>query len=183
MDLDKIIKTRRSIRKYKNKTPDWRKIIECIDSMRYAPMAGGIFTLKFILVSDKEKILKLAHAAQQPFVGSADYVVVVCSNPSRTINSYGEHGKIYTRQQAGAAMQTFLLKLHENSLASCWIGYFVKNQIKTLLKIPEEVQVEALFPIGYANEKPSEKNRVDLDGCLYFEEYKNKQMRYIKKIQ
>jgi len=42
MELDKAIKSRRSIRRYSAQKPDWRDIIECIDSMRYAPKAGNI---------------------------------------------------------------------------------------------------------------------------------------------
>jgi len=183
MDLDLIIQSRRSIRKYKNSKPDWRTIIECIDAMRYAPMSGGIFTLKFILVSDKEKINKLAKAAQQQFISTAKYVVVVLSKPNRTINAYGKRGENYIKQQAGAAIQNFLLKAHEKGLATCWVGHFVENMIKTVLKIPEELTVEAIFPIGKANEKPKPKSLAELDSFLYFEEYENQQMRKIKKIE
>ncbi len=182
MNLNKIIETRRSVRKFKNKTPDWRTIIECIDCMRHAPMAGGNFTPKFILVSDENKIARLADAAQQPFVGTVKYLVVVCSKSFRTVKAYGQRGEIYTRQQAGAAIQNFLLKIHERGLATCWVGHFCDEMVKNILKIPEDVQVEAILPIGYALEKPREKLRVDLDSCLYFDEYKKKQMKEIKKI-
>jgi nitroreductase len=182
MSLDAIIQARRSIRKYKNKKPDWRDIIECIDSMRYAPMAGGNFTLKFILVSDKDKIKKITESAQQEFIGTAEYLVVVCSNSSRTVNAYGEKGHNYVRQQAGAAIQNFLLKLTEKKLATCWIGYFVESMVKEVLKIPKETQVEAIFPIGYPNEKKYTKEKVDLDNALYFDEYGHKQMKKNKSI-
>lgn len=182
MSLDKIIQLRRSIRKYKNKKPDWRTIIECIDSMRYTPMAGGSFTPKFILVSKEDKIYKIAQATQQEFVATANYILVVCSKPTRTIVSYGNRGKVYIRQQAGAAIQNFLLKLTERGLSACWVGHFVERLIKTELKIPEGVHIEAIIPIGYAAEKPREIERVDLDNCLYFEEYKNKQMKTHKKV-
>ena len=46
MDLDKTIKARRSVRKFKSSKPNWRDILECIDAMRYAPMAGNNFSLK-----------------------------------------------------------------------------------------------------------------------------------------
>lgn len=182
MNLDKAIKTRRSIRKFKNKKPDWRTVIECIDSMRYAPMAGGVFSLKFILVSDLDKIDRIAQYCQQPFVRTAEYLVVVCSKPRSTINSYGNRGKIYIRQQAGAAIQNFLLKIHEKGLASCWVGSFVERLIKNELKIPADVHIEAILPVGYSKEKPKEKQRVNIDGCLYFEEYENKQMKSHKKV-
>ena len=110
MKLDEAIQNRRSIRKFNTKKPDWRDIIECIDVARYAPMAGNNYTLRFILIDDKEKIQKIAKAAQQDFVSQAKYVVVVCSNPSKTTNTY-EKGEIFCRQQAGAAIQNFLLKI------------------------------------------------------------------------
>ena len=182
MDLDKAIKSRISVKKFKGKKPDWRDIIEIIDSMRSSPMAGNNFSLKFILVDDKEKIKKISEAAQQPFISQTSYVLVVCSIYSRTINSFGKRGEIYLRQQAGAAIQNFLLKIQEKKLATCWIGYFVEEQIKRELKIPENINVEALFPIGYEFEKPKQKQKIGLDEILYFNEYKNKRMKKPKKL-
>jgi nitroreductase len=183
MELDKAIQSRRSIRKFKDKKPDWRDIIECIDAARYAPMAGNNFTLKFILVDDKEKIKKIADAAQQPFISQAHYIVVVCSNPSRTLNSYGEKGKVFCRQQAGAAIQNFLLKIEEVGLSTCWVGYFVDSIVKKILKIKKDIDVEALFPIGYEFEKKrTRKMKIDLDNVLYFNSYGNKKMKNPKKL-
>ncbi len=183
MELDSAIKSRRSVRKFKSKEPDWREIIECIDSMRFAPMAGDNFTPKIILVDDREKIEKIAKAAQQDFILQAKYVVVVCSNPFRTVNEYGKRGEKYSRQQAGATIQNFLLKLEEAGLSTCWIGHFVDEQIKTELKIPEEINVEAVFPIGYGIKKPSAKERVNMDSILYFNKYGNKKMKEPRKIE
>ena len=178
MDLDKAIKSRRSVRKFKSKTPDWRAIIECIDLARYAPSAGNNFTLQFIVVDNKESIKKLAEACQQDFISKAQYVVVVCSNKERLVNAYGKKGESFNKQQAGSAIQNFLLALQERGLSTCWIGYFVDNLIKKELKIPENIEVEALFPIGYESEKPVRiKEKIDLDAILYFNVYKNKRMK------
>lgn len=182
MGLDRLIHARRSIRKFKSTKPDWRIIIECIDSMRYSPMAGNNFTLKFILIDDPDKIQKLAEAAQQDFISEAHYVVAVCTTPGRTETAYGERGKIYTKQQAGAAIQNFLLRLTEEKLATCWVGHFVDEQVKDILEIPEEIQVEAMFPIGYAYEKPKDKRHIELDNTLYFNKYGNKKMKESPKL-
>ncbi len=182
MELNKAIQNRHSVRKFKTKKPDWRNIIECIDAARYAPTAGDNYTLKFILVDDKEKIQKLADSSQQNFISQAQYIVVVCSDTSRTTNAY-EKGKIFCRQQAGAAIQNFLLKIQEKGLATCWIGAFVESLVKEELKIPANIQVEALFPIGYEFEKPrTRRAKIDLDNILYFNKYKNKKMKNPKKL-
>ena len=183
MTFDSLLKTRRSVRKFKDLKPDWRDIIEAIDSARFAPMAGNNYTLKFIVVSDSEKIQRIAEACQQPFVGSVYYVVVVCSNPKRTLNAYGNRGEVYAKQQAGAAIQNFLLKITEKKLATCWVGHFVESIVKDILRIPEEIQVDAILPIGYEYEKPkTKKQKIEIDSILYFDEYGNKKMNKIKKI-
>lgn len=182
MDLEKAIHSRRSVKKYNSKKPDWRTIIECIDSIRYAPMAGNNFSLKAILVDDEDKIKKLSEAAQQDFLKEAKYVVVICTTPTRTEIAYEERGKIYTRQQAGAAMQNFLLKLTDAGLATCWVGHFVDEEVKAILGIPKDIQIEAMFPIGFALKKPDEKRLIDLDEVLYFNKYKNKKMNKVATV-
>jgi nitroreductase len=182
MDLNKAIKSRKSIRHFSTKKPSWKDIIECIDSARFAPMAGNLFPLRFILVSDKDKIQKLADASQQPFVSEAQYIVVVCSDCKMVLNAYEERAEKFCRQEAGAAIQNFLLKLEEKGLKTCWVGYFIDYLIKETLKIPKDVEVEAMFPIGYESKKPGKtpkkaKRKIDLDNVLYFDTYKNKRMK------
>lgn len=180
--LDKIIQSRRSIKKYKSKTPDWRVILECVDSMRYAPMAGNNFSLKFILVEDPEKISKLAEYSEQNFIADAQYAVIVCTVPTRTKTAYEERGEKYLKQQAGAAIQNFLLKITEAGLATCWVGHFYDDKVKRLLKIPDDAEVEAIFPIGYALEKPKKRELVNFDSVMYFGHYGNKKMGAQKRI-
>jgi nitroreductase len=177
MQLDKAIKKRKSVRKFSNKKPDWRDIIECINSMRYAPMVGNNLILKAIMIDDSEKIKKISQAAEQDFISETKYLVVVCSNSARIENTYGKRSKIYSRQQAGAAIQNFLLNIEEKNLSTCWIGHFNENKIKKILKIPSEIDVEAVFPIGYEHvNKEKHKRKSDLNSILYFNKYKNKKM-------
>ena len=183
MDLNKAIQKRHSVRKFSDKKPNWKDIIECLDAVRHAPMAGNNFTVKLILVDDSEKINKIAEACQQLFINKTQYVVVICSKPSRTKNAYEERGDVFTRQQAGAAIQNFLLKIEESGLSTCWVGHFVEEQVKRELKIPGDVQVEAIFPIGYEYAKPRKRLKIDMDRILYFKEYGNKRMKKIKKIE
>jgi len=181
MNFDKLIRARKSTRSFKKTSPDWRDIIECIDAARFAPMAGNNYTLKFILIDEKDKIDLIAKYCQQDFITQVHYVVVACSNPSRTINSYGESGKIYSRQQAGTGLQNFWLKLTEKGLSTCWVGLFVESEVKELLKIPKEVNVEAIFPIGYSSEKADKRSNIELDSILYFNKYGEKKMKPDKK--
>ena len=183
MDLNKAIKSRCSIRGFKEKKPNWKEIIECIDATRYAPTAGNNCTLKVILIDNKEKIEKISQACQQDFISQANYVVVFYSNKLRLTNAFGKDGEKYNKQQIGAAIENFLLKIQEKGLATCWIGYFIENQIKRELKIPTKFEIEALFPIGYEKTKSRTRRvKTDLKNILYFNKHGEKRMKPLRRI-
>lgn len=182
MNLNNAIESRHSVKKFSNKKPDWRDILECLDAARFTPMAGDNFTLKFILVDEPKTIQKLTEATQQPFIQDTQYVVVVCSNPKRTTTLYKDKGEIYTRQQAGAAIQNILLTITEKKLATCWVGHFTEDIIKRELKIPDGINVEALLPIGYETGKTKRREKIELSAMLYFKSWGNKRMKPIKTL-
>ena len=68
------------------------------------------------------------------------------------------------------------------SVATCWIGYFVDRMIKEALSIPENLEVEAFFPIGYEQGKTQKKRKILLDNILYFHKYGNKRMKPLKTL-
>ena len=181
--FDKIVDERCSCSHFNDKKPNWRDIVDEIDAGRKGPLAGNIPSVKFILVDDEKKIDKLAESCQQSFISKAHFVVVVCNDLVDVVRSYDERGKRYARQQAGSSIENLLLKLTELGLGACWIGAFVDDQVKNILKIPENVNVEAVIPIGYPMRKQKQKRKPSLDRVLYFNEYKGKVMKPKKKVE
>ena len=178
MELDRAIQKRKSIRLYNDKKPDWRDILECIDATRQAPMAGDMYSLRFIIVDEQDLIKKISEYSAQEFIQQAQYAVIVITEPTKTNINFKERAKKYLPQQAGAAIQNFLLKLTEVGLSTCWIGHFNDESIKALFKIPKECEVEAIFPIGYSKEKDTiKKPKSDLYQILYFNKWKNERMK------
>jgi len=176
MDFDKVVEKRQSIRKFKNKTPNWRDIVKAIDIARQIPLAGNVNTLKFLLVMDKDKIEKIAEAVDQQCVFDTNMLIVVCSDESQLEKRFDERGRIYTRQQAGAAIQTLLLKLTDMKLASCWVGAFDDNQIRKTLSIPKKILIEAVIPIGYEKEKCSKKRKMAVENLIYCDKWDQKRL-------
>ena len=178
MKLIDAIKSRRSVKRYDKKSPDWRKIIRAIDAGRYAPSAGGLFSMKFILVSDEDKIAKLKDATQQSFVSTAKYVVVAVTDDKQLVRSYSDRGVRYGSQAAGAAIQNFMLALTEFGYVTHWVQYFYDDQVKDIFDIPENLNVEGIFPIGVETKVPTrEPKKIDLENTVFFDKWKNKKMR------
>lgn len=185
MELKDAIERRKSVRKFSSKKPDWRNILEAINSAKYAPMAGGIFPLKFMLIDDKKLIEEIARWSEQEFINQVKYVVAVVSDSGMVSNPFPKKGKIFSHQESGAAIQNFLLSLEEFELSTCWIGHFNEEKIKKILKITEDYTIEAIFPIGYSDEKliNKKKQNHDMYNFLYFNEWENYRMKKVEKIE
>ena len=177
MEFGRAVEKRQSIRNFSSKKADWREVIKAIDSALQAPSAGNMQTLRFILVSDRDKIKKLADASQQDFVAKAQFAVVVCSDKEQLARLYDERAEMYSRQQAGAAIEHFLLKIVDLGMDSCWVGAFSDRVVKEILQIPDDIDVEAILPVGYELGKTRKKRKATLDSLLYFDKYKNRYMK------
>ena len=180
MKLRDAIEGRRSVKRFHYKAADWRKVIRAIDAARFAPSAGNKFVMRFVLVSDEKKIAAIAAATQQDFVGSAKFVVVAVSDDSKLVQSYGDRGVRYAAQQAGAAIENFLLALTEEKLVTSWVGHFYEEQVRRTLDIPEGLSIEAVFPIGRESKSKAGvkvSRKMKLDNVLYFDKWGNKLMK------
>jgi len=184
MDFNKVIKQRASIRNYLEKKIKYDKIIDAIEAANLAPSPGNLSILKFIIVEDKETIEKIAEACQQQFIKKAPVLIVVCSNPKNVERMYDIRTDKYVKQHAGAAIENFLLKITDMKLASCWIGAFSDETLKDILKIPEEINIEAVLPIAYPlkTDKTKQKPKPNLGNVIFFEEWKNKYKKPIRRI-
>ena len=184
MDFEKVIKQRASIRNYSDKKVDSDKIMEIIEAANLAPSPGNLPILKFIIVEEKETINKISQACQQSFIKTAPVLVVVCSESKNTDKMYDERADKYIKQHAGAVIENFLLKVTDMKLASCWVGAFSDVSIKNILKISNDIDIEAILPIAYQakTDDTKQKQKPSLMNTCYFEEWKNKYKKEIRKI-
>lgn len=176
MELNEVIKKRASVRNYALKKPDVQIIMNTLESANLAPSPGNLDILKWIIVENKEKISKIAEACQQDFIKQSQLLVVFCSNPKKAEPIYDDRADKYTKQHAGAAIENFLLKITELGLATCWIGAFVDDSIRDILTIPENIDIEAIFPIGYQAKlcKTKQKPKKSIFDRMFFEKYGNR---------
>ncbi|MFH1823561.1 MAG: nitroreductase family protein [archaeon] len=182
MPVEKLMEKRMSIRKYSSRPIDFNKIAEICNVARLTPCASNIPTVKIVIIADKDKIKEITQATQQPFVGGARTIILVCSDLKNLKRIHGEEGiSIYSRQQAGAAIQNMLLKITELGLASCWVGWFDKNAIKRICKIPDNIQIEAVLPLAHPlNKKAKPKKKIGLKEICFYEKWNQKEKKIEK---
>ena len=173
MKVEDAIKERRSVREFLNKPVSWEHLTRILEAAVYTPMAGNVFSLRLVVVADKQSKAELVqYCLEQHFMKDASHLVVVCSDLEEIQRLYGDLANRYGSQQAGAAIQSMLLQATELGIASCWIGSFDEEPIKPLLSIPDNVRVEAVIALGHATKRKWEvPPKFWLNKAVYFEAY------------
>ena len=171
-DLFKVIKSRRSIRKYTNENVSNELIEKLIDAARYAPSSHNSQPWEFVVVRDKEKIKKLSKTHMRSgFLVNAPVVIVVCVDTKKC--------ELYPGNicSTSAAVENILLAATGLNLATCWVyaheseDYKNENYIRKILDIPEHLLVLCMIPVGYAAETPGKKKVRDLNKIIHYEKF------------
>ncbi len=167
------IRTRRSVRKYKTTPIPWENVVEILQAGKYAPCAGNVWNLKFIVIKNEGKRQAIAEAAaQQYWMQDAPIHIVVVSEPEKAERYYGTRGvRLYTIQAAGAAIQNMLLTAHTLGLGSCWVGAFDEEEIRGLCNMPEHLNIQGVLTLGYADEVPTPPPKYRIEHIMFFERW------------
>ncbi|RZN62133.1 nitroreductase family protein [Methanonatronarchaeum sp. AMET6-2] len=172
MGLMDLIRSRRSVRKFKDKDVGSDEVRRILEAGRWAPSAGNLESRDYIVVRDRDVKQGLMRAAGQSFIGDAPVLIVVCANMERSSQRYGDRGyNLYSVQDATAAVQNMLLMAHNLGLASCWIGAFDEDEVQSILDIPGGVRPVTILPVGHPAEQPSPPERSSLDKFVHKDEW------------
>lgn len=154
-DIFEIIKTRRSIRKYKKEIPDKSLITRCIEAACYAPSSKNSQPWAFLLIKNTDKIRELSKT--QPyskFLKNAPFVIVALADESKS-NHWLE--------DCSCAITLLLLEAHSLGLGTCWNAVYHpetserEDYVRKVLDIDKRYRVIANIGIGYPDEEPSPK--------------------------
>jgi len=173
MDVLEAIKSRRSIRAFKNQDVPAEIVEELIDAARWAPSAGNIQPWEFIIVQKPKIKRKLVEAALgQTFIEEAPVVIVVCANEERSSQGYGVRGEtLYCIQDIAAAIQNIHLTAYSLGLGTCWVGAFGEEETREILKIPRGIRPVAIIPVGYPAEAPTARSRRPISQIVHYETF------------
>ncbi len=185
MDFWEVIHQRKSYRNFSSQPVEQDKIYKVLEAARLAPSWQNRQCWRFVVVQDRKSIKKIGQLRPFTlninfFLGQVPVIIVACANPK---DSGHRHGIDYYLVDTSIAMEHLVLAATDLGLATCWIGAFDEQMIKDVLKIPNEIRVVALTPLGYAAEKPNIIDKVSkivakgadrkkLEEIAYFEKWK-----------
>lgn len=165
MELDKVIKLRRSVRQFADKEVKMKDILACIEAARLAPSACNSQPTHFVILNDKkikEDFANTVFAGRFlpcKFFKNAPVLVVVCveQNANLTVKT-GQKivGRPFYITDQAIATEHFVLKATDLGLGTCWVGWFSSQKAQEFLKTPKGVEIHNLIALGYPKNTPKQ---------------------------
>ena len=157
MNILDIIKTRRTIRYFKQDPISKDILINLVEAARCAPSGGNHQPLEYVIVNNPDQVTKifpnLAWAGyvkpkrnpspqQQP----VSYIVVLANNEVIA----AKDGAV----DAAASIENILLAAWSLGVGSCWLGTVNRDKVREILEIPANYRIDSVIALGYPDEQP-----------------------------
>ena len=153
--------TRRSVRKFADKPVEPQKLEKLLRAAMQAPSATNQQPWEFLVITEKEKILKLEKFSKYAkMLKEAPAAIVMLQ---KTTVDYGQ----FAQQDMGACVENLLLQAVEEGLGTCWLGVSLNDEraefIERLFDLPHHPRINNVFHFT----PPHIIYRVGLKATLY----------------
>ena len=148
------IRSRRTIRKYLQKSVPEEVLLKCVDAARLSPSGANLQPLSYIIVNDQKLLRKvfstLSWAGYLPDYQPREeempraYIIMLLDKKiSRTPN-----------HDAGIAAMSISMVAYDEGLGSCILASVDREKLREVLNVPEGLTISLVVALGYAAENP-----------------------------
>ncbi len=160
--FQKLVRQRRSIRRYLPTPVEKEKLLACLEAARIAPSAHNAQSWRFLVIDEPGIKARFAEKAfsgiykMTRFAAQAPVLVLVLAELDFLANRLGRQiqGVNFYLLDLGIAGEHFVLQAEELGLSTCWIGWFNIRKTRKFFKIPRKYKIVALLSLGYAASRP-----------------------------
>lgn len=181
--LMKIISERRSVRLFDPSKPvEDNQLRQILEAARLAPSSNNTQPWHFVVVRDENTRERISNAAPLgaaacKWMRNAPVIIACCGKPDLLKHkSVGQlFDKDFFKVDITIAAEHIVLAAKELGLGTCWIGWFDEKKVRSILRVPSDVRVLALLPVGHPKgDWPPAKKRKPLDEIVSYERYGRK---------
>ena len=169
MTLIDTIRKRYSCRAYQQKPLEQEKLDQLFEAARLAPSAKNTQDWRFVVVTDYQIKQQLAQTTNRPDVfGKAGAIIAACSNSDYVMRC----GQPIAPIDIAIALEHIALQATELGLGTCWIGSFETEKVRTILSIPDDIQIIELMTVGYPADTPGQSKREPVEKIVCYDKWK-----------
>ena len=164
-----FIKTRFSVRKFKDQEiEDW-KINEILECGRQAPSGLNNQPWRFIVIKSNEIQEKIADCTKYGgILKAANVLIAVFFNEEEGYN------RTKDIQAIGACIENMMLAIHALGLGGVWIGEILnqREKVEKILEVPNFLELQAVVALGHPIENlKKSSSRKDFHKIAYLDKY------------
>ncbi|HUL20851.1 MAG TPA: nitroreductase family protein [Thermodesulfobacteriota bacterium] len=182
MDLLEAIKGRRSIRKYKLDPIPEEVFRTLMEAVRWSPSWANTQCWEVIAIKDPSVKSELATALPKgnpalPSMTDAPLILVLCAKKGISGSYKGQAVTVkgdWLMFDSGIAMQSLCLAAYSLGLGTVVVGMFDHKKAEEILKVPQDVEVVAMTPLGYPAAGGSTPKRKDISDFVFSDRYGKK---------
>jgi nitroreductase len=139
MEVFDAVRTLLAVRNYQDKPVSPEVVRRIIEAGRLTGSSMNRQPWHFIVVENRDTLRQLGALAKTgPYIAQAPLAIVVAIE--RTMFSVSD---------ASRAIQSMILTAWSEGVGSNWVGFRGLEEVKSLLSIPDELEVLAIIPFGY----------------------------------
>ena len=177
MELDTIINTRRSIRKYKNQPIEVEKVEMIIKAAVEAESWKNSQTARYHIITSKELLIEFKKKCLPEFnqENCKDAPVLIVSTFIKNRSGFerdgtasNELGNGWGCYDLGIHNQNLILKATELGIGSLIMGIRDEKKIRTLLNIPASEIIVSVIALGISDIEPERLKRKNIDEICKF---------------
>jgi nitroreductase len=179
MDTLEAIKTRRSVRQYKDTPVTDAQLMAVLEAVQWAPSWANTQCWEIIVVKDPAVKEKLAGTLSPgnpstEAVKKAPIVIVACAKKGQA--GYYKGQAITTKgdwlmYDMGLAMENLCLAAQSLGLGTVHIGAFVAEDAEKVLGVPDGVTVVAMTPLGVPASETRAPKRRAIEEFVHYDKY------------
>jgi nitroreductase len=160
MDTLDAIRTRLSIRKYRDQPVPAELIQTLLAATMQAPSACNQQPWQFVVIDDRMTLAEIPKfMPNAAMVATAPVAILVCGDLHLGV----EKSEGYWVLDCSAAVENLLLAAHALGLGAVWCGVYPREPrmegLRRLLGLPENIIAHSLVVLGYAAEQVQPENR------------------------
>ncbi|WP_278627111.1 nitroreductase family protein [Thomasclavelia cocleata] len=177
MELDTIINTRRSIRKYKNQPIEIEKVKKIIKAAVEAESWKNSQTARYHIITSNELLIEFKKTCLPEFnqENCKDAPVLIVSTFIKNRSGFerdgtasNELGNGWGCYDLGIHNQNLILKATELGIGSLIMGIRNEKKIRTLLNIPASEIIVSVIALGISDIEPERPKRKNIDEICKF---------------
>jgi nitroreductase len=162
MNVYEAILSRRSIRRFQQKSISLELLKKFVNGARLAPSAANLQPLEFIIVDDKKLCNKIFET-----LGWAAYIKPKWVPPENErpvayiIMLINDTKNNYAIRDVSLASENIVLAAEEEGIGSCIMCSVNREKIRDFFRVPEQIVIDSVIALGYKAEEPIVVDYID----------------------